>query len=131
MPKSYLIPLLYADDENSTTIANFLQDGTPAVSVKEADGFTSVYCGSKFVSAEFVREIARFAGCHIYEEDENVLYANKNFITVHASKTGTITLKFPKECSPYELYEEKYYGENVTEISFDLLKGETRMFKLK
>ena len=130
MPKSYLIPLLYADDKNSTTIANFLQDGTPAVSVKEADGFTSIYCGSKFISAEFVREVARFAGCHIYEEDENVVYVNKNFLTVHASKTGTITLKFPKECSPYELYEEKYYGENVTAISFDMLRGETKMFKI-
>ena len=103
MPRSYLFPLLYADDNHATVLANYMQGGLPAVTVKEADGFTSIYCGSKYISAEFVREIARFAGCHIYEEDGHVVYVNKNFITVHASHSGTVTLKFPQKCSPFEL----------------------------
>ncbi len=128
--RSFLYPLLYPNDEKASVLAKYAQVDRSAVVVKEVDGFTSVYCGSKYISAEFVREVARFAGCHIYEEDGHVLYVNKNFLTVHASHTGTITLKFPKACSPFELYEEKYYGENVTEISFDLLKGETKMFQI-
>lgn len=129
--RSYLFPVLCAQDCGATDIAYFVQNGLPAVSVKEADGFTSVYYGAKVLTAEVVREMARFAKCHIYDEDTHVLFVNQNFLTVHASHSGKITLKFPQKCSPYELYEEKYYGENVAEISFDLLKGETRMFQLR
>lgn len=129
--RTYLYPLLYANDQKATELAKYAQVDRSAVVVKEADGFTSVYCGTKFISAEVVREIARFAGCHIYENDGHVLYVNKNFATIHASHSGTITLKFPQECSPFELYEEKYYGKDTKEISFDLLKGETRMFRLE
>lgn len=131
MPRSYLYPTIYAEDSEATTLAKFTTFDKTAVAIKNTDGFTSIYCGSKYISSDFIRETARFAGCHIFEEDNNVLYANKNFITVHAAKTGKITLKFREKCSPFELYEEKYYGKNVTEISFDANLGDTKMFQLK
>lgn len=130
MPKSYLWPIVYPDDENAEAIGKYTLSGFDASAVKKVDGFTSVYCGAKYISADFIREVARFAGCHIFEEEGNVLHASKNFITVHAAKTGKITLKFKEKCSPFELYEEKYYGENVSEITFDAKLGDTKMFKL-
>lgn len=131
MPRSYLYPVIYPDDKNAIDIASFLQCDVPAVSVKKADGFTSVYCGTKYISADFIREVARFAGCHIYEEDGNVLFANNNFITVHASKSGSITLKAKEKCRFYELYEDKVYGEGTTKITFEAKCGDTKMFYLK
>ncbi len=130
MPRSYLFPLLYAEDDKAEVLGTYMQEKLPAVVLKEADGFTSLYCGTKYISADFLREAARLAGCHIYEEDGNVLYANKNFITVHGAKSGRVTLKFKTKTSPFELYEQKRYGENVSEISFDLKKGETKMFRV-
>jgi len=129
-PRSYLYPVIYPDDKDATIIARYAMTNLPAVSIKENSGFTSVYYGAKYISAPFIREIARFAGCHIFEEEGNVLYANKSFITVHAAQTGRITLRFKEKCSPYELYEQKYYAENVTEITFDAKCGDTKMFKI-
>ena len=126
----YLYPMLYAKDEKATHLSYFLTSGFPAVSVKEMDGYTSVYYGSKSISSATLRELARFAGCHIYTESDEVIYPGKNFVTFHADHTGTKKIRFPRPVSVFEVYEEKYYGKDVTEIEFEAYLGETKMFKV-
>ena len=124
-----LYPALYAED--GECVAHFLDTGRAALSIKKTDGYTSVYCGSKYLSADAVKEIARFAGCHIYIDTEDVLYANRDYITLHASTSGKKVIKLPRGASAFELYEEKYYSEDSYEIVLDALKGDTYMFELK
>lgn len=131
MPRSYLFPILCAEDTEAVSLGTYMQANLTAAAVKEADGYTSIYCGAKYISADFVREAARFAGCHIYEEDGHVLYASKNFITVHAAKNGEIKIHLKEACTPFELYEKKNYGENVAAFTFAAQKGDTKMFYLK
>jgi len=128
---SYLYPVIYSADEAATVAARFCGNGLPAVTVKENDGFTAILCGTKYINAAFLKEAARFAGCHIYEEEENVLYANQNYITIHASKTGPVTLKLPRKAILFELYEQKEYGVNNDIVTFDMTFGETKMFELR
>ena len=77
-----------------------------------------------------VRAIARKAGCHIYMEDEDVLFANQRFVMVHASTTGKKRLVFPRKCTPFEVYEKKTYGTSALDVQFNMEAGETRMFHL-
>ena len=59
----------------------------------------------------------------------DVLYANRNFVTrLHK---GVHTLYFKEPCSPYEVYEKRYYGHNVTKLEIPLRIGDTLMFSLK
>ena len=51
-------------------------------------------------------------------------------MTVHAKETGPRTLYFKRPCSPYELYQRRYYGHNVTQITVEMKKGQTLMFCL-
>jgi len=129
--ESYLYPLFYSIDPEAKTLASFVTSGLPALTVKECDGFTSIFCGAKYVSSELLRAAAEFAGCHLYCDNDDVLYANRYFVVYHASSSGTKTLRFPRPVSPYEVYEERFYGEDVTEITFDAYLGETKMFRLK
>jgi hypothetical protein len=122
--------MLYAKDEGAKHLSYFLTSGFPAVSVKECDGYTSVYYNSKHISSTVLRELARFAGCHIYTESNEVIYAGRNYLTFHADHTGKKTLRFPRPVSVFEVYEEKSYGESVTEIEFEAYLGETKMFKI-
>jgi len=124
-----LYPALYAED--GECIAHFLDNGSQAVNIKQTDGFTSIYCGTKYLSADVVKEIARFAGCHIYIDTEDVLYANHDYITLHASSSGHKVIRLPRKASAYELYEGKYYSTDSDVIELDVLKGETYMFELK
>ena len=77
-----------------------------------------------------MRGIAKFAGVHVYCDSEDVLYVGRRYITFHAASSGKKTLRFPKKCDVYEVYEDKYYGQGVTEIEFDAYFGETKMFKI-
>jgi len=126
----HMYPEFYAEDKNAKTCAYILENGHPALSVKECDGFTSVYCASKYLSSDIVRNIARFAGCHIYTDSDDVLYANKYYVAIHATKSGTKTIKLPQKCKVTEVYENKVYCENSDIIEFNLNRGETKMFEI-
>ncbi len=125
---TYLWPLFYVDDPNAKHLAHFLTSNYPSVSVKEADGFTSVYYGSKSIRCDVLRQFAEFAGCHIYSDSDDVVYAGANYVTFHSSASGKKTLRFPKKVRIYEVYEDKLYAENTDVLEFDTYLGETKMF---
>lgn len=127
---AWLYPLLFVNDQQAQTLGYFLDSGEPALSVKEMDGFQSVYCGSKYLSCEVIKEVARFAGCHIYSETDDVLYANSNFITIHAAQSGHKMISLPKPCDVVDAYDGTIYGSCVNSVELDLIKGETKMLKL-
>jgi len=125
-----LFPVVYPDDPDATVLAYFLDSKVPALSVKEQEGYTSIYCGSKYLSCDVIKEAARFAGCHIYSETDDVFYANRNFITLHAAKSGVKTITLPQVRDVYDVYTGECCGKAVTSFSVSMLKGQTRMFRL-
>lgn len=128
--ETYLYPLFYVTDEKAEHLAYFATSKYPAVSVKECDGYTSVFYGSKNINRRVLRSIAEFAGVHIYCDSEDVIYVGSRYITFHAASGGKKTIRFPKKCDVYEVYEDKFYGQGVTEIEFNAYFGETKMFKI-
>ena len=120
---------LLAADESATHIAHFASSGYPAVSVKECDGYTSVFYGSKTINEDVIREMARFAGVHVFCDSNDVTCVGANYITFHASSSGKKTLRFSKPTTVYEVYEKKTYAQNATEVEFDAYFGETKMFR--
>lgn len=127
---SYLCPLFYVDENETGIFARYCEGGRAAAAVKEYDGFTSVWCGAKFVQYDFVRAVASEAGCHIYSMDGDVIYEGSGYLTVHATSSGEKTVRLKKKCSPFEVYEEKQYGDNVETLKLNMYEGETKMFRL-
>lgn len=128
---SFLYPLFFPEDKNATVAASFLTEERPAIAVKNCDGYTSIYYGAKHICAETMRNIATGAGCHIYSDSGDVLFANRNYVTFHASSSGTKTIKLPKKCKVTEVYENKCYCENSDKIVFEIKFGETKMFRIE
>lgn len=111
-------------------LGTYCELGLPAYGLKEMDGWTSVYCAPQILRSELLASLAEYAGCHLYNKDDDVLYANKNFVMVHASYKGKHTIYFKKECSPFEVYEKRYYGHNVTKLEVEIRMGDALMFSL-
>ena len=129
--ETFAAPLFYADDPEAETLAKFLTNGLPALSYKQTEKFRSVFCGSKILNADIVREIARFAGCHIWSEINDVLYVSDRYLCIHASRTGEKTVHFKRKSSLFELYEQKTYAEGAWEAHFIMYKGETKTFVIE
>ena len=127
---SVVCPLFVSDDPEAETLATLCAEKLPAISLKRAQGHNTVFTASKWLSADVYRAIGRIAGCHIYEDEGDFVFANERYLTIHARTTGRKTLRLKRPTSPYEVYEEQYYGDNVDEFAFDMIRGETKMFKL-
>ncbi len=130
-PQPYLFPRFTVDCDESEIVGKFAIDGETAVAARCVDGFTSIFCGSKFLPADFLRAVAEVAGCHVYSRSEDVLYVSENYITFHASTSGRKVVTLPRSASPVELYDGREYGENVREFAFDADEGQTLMFGLR
>ena len=128
--KVMLYPVLYAADDEAKTLARLLENGDPALSVKECDGYTSIYSATRYLSSEVLRSIARIAGVHLYLENDDVVYACDRFLTVHSSRTEKKHIKLPRAASAYEVYEEKYYCHGEKEFFCDMKYGETKTFRI-
>ena len=123
--------MIYPDDEDAQVLAYFLDSKLPALTIKEQDGYTSIYCGSKILSCNAIKEFARFAGCHIYSETDDVVYANRNYVTIHGAFSGTKTIRLPEKRDVVDAYEGTLIATDTDTFCVDMLRGETRMFRLK
>ena len=127
--KTYICPVFYPTDKDVQILARYLGNNLPAVAMKKCDGYTSIYYGAKVLQADFVREIAKFAGVHIYSESDDVLYVGNGLLTVHASSTGKKCIYLPKEYRLIDAYTDEDYGcKNYFEIKLEL--GQTVSFYL-
>lgn len=126
-----LFPLLAANDPDAEVLGVFLDSEKDAIVRKAQDGFTSIYAGTKNLTFDVVRAIARGAGCHIYSDSGDVLYTSRSFITHHASRGGEKVICLPRSARVTEVYEDACYGENVKEIRFRSRKGETKTFRIE
>lgn len=127
---TFAAPLFYSVDKQAENLAYFLTNGLPAVTYKDNDGFRSVFVGSKILNSDIVREVARFAGCHIWSESDDVVYVSDHYLCIHASSDGEKIIALKRTCSPYEVYEKRFYGEKVDTLRMQMYKGQTLTFKL-
>ncbi len=130
LPPPYLNPGFYIDDPHATVLGRFCSNGLPALALSERDGVRSIYCAAPVMRSDLLASIAAFAGCHIYLDGDDVLYANENFVAVHAKDDGRRTIRFKRPCSPYEVYERRFYGHDTESIDVDMTLGQTLMWSL-
>lgn len=130
LPPVYVNPGFTIEDENAVVLGRYCHNGLPAMAMTEQEGFRSIYCATQVVRSDLLASIAAWSGCHLFANAEDVLYANESFVCVHASSDGKKTIRFKKPCSPFEVYEKKYYGQNVTEIEVEMKLGQTLMWSV-
>ncbi|MFZ2653602.1 MAG: hypothetical protein WAX69_01680, partial [Victivallales bacterium] len=70
--------------------------GLASVSVKEMDGWTSVYSAVAYLPAELLREMAKARGVHVYDESGDAVWVSDRYVAVHVNAGGgKRALKFP------------------------------------
>jgi hypothetical protein len=120
LPGFGISPRFWGDDPEAKVLGKLAGLDKPGLVVKEQRGWTSVYSSALILPAALLRNSARAAGCHIYDEDHDVVYANRNFLAIyspsgarersgcrenHESSTSwktrlsrTASLSFPSNC---------------------------------
>ncbi len=120
-------PLFTVDDPDVITLGTVvINQGRcePGFVLRQADGWASAYSAAPNLPPGLLRELARYAGVHIYCESEDVMYADRNFIALHTVRTGEKLIHLPHPADVWEVYSERLVARN-TNIFTDTMQAST------
>jgi hypothetical protein len=67
--------------------------GAVGLACKKVNGAHSIYCSAGPLDPDVVRDLAKFAGAHVYLDTRDVSYFSRSFIGVHTRKAGVRSLE--------------------------------------
>jgi hypothetical protein len=103
--------------------------GTSAALVKKDMGtWKSIYSPTSGIPKIILRQILQEAGVHIYSTGNDAITANNNWISIHASGSGTKTIYLPSPSSVYNIISNQPIGDNLSQFSFNMTHGDTAIF---
>lgn len=81
--------------------------------------------------ASLLRAAARYAGSHIWCEEDDVIYASDSLVALHSVKSGLRTIKLPRACTVTDAISNTLVGQGMTEIPLTINAPETVIFTLE
>jgi hypothetical protein len=93
-----------------------------------ANDYAIVWTVALPLPANLLRECARYAGSHIWCEDDAVVLASDTVAALHTVKNGPHTLHLPSERPVWDLLSGKKLADDATEIELQMTAPETRLF---
>lgn len=82
--------------------------------------------------ANLLRACARYAGCNIWCEEDDVIYASDSLVALHSVKAGARTIRLPRACRVTDAVTDLPVGDGaIREISLRITPPETRIFRLE
>ncbi len=125
LPGFRINPRFWSDDPEAKVLGRLAGLDKPGLVVKKQPGWTSVYSSAPILPATLLRNIARAAGCHIYSEANDVVYANRNFLCIYAPGGSTRTIHLPEESRVVDLLENRIVSEGTKEFPLTMAPNST------
>ncbi|MDP6358301.1 MAG: hypothetical protein QF473_24495, partial [Planctomycetota bacterium] len=93
--------------------------------------WNSVYAAVPYLTPELMRNIARFAGVHIYRDSNEILFAGRHFVALHTGKErATGDLRLPARTTVYDVFAGETAGDNTDTIQLDIDPYSTKLYYL-
>ena len=130
-----LAPMLYVDDPAATVLGQVVfSQGTcrPGMAVRAFPDWTSIYVAAPNLPAPLLRNIARFAGAHIYSPDGDVIYATRDLLAVHTLSGGARRFELRRRASEVvDLFANRVVARDAMALNVELAPASTTLYLLK
>lgn len=132
-------PVVYCEDPDAVTLGRLIPSHGmpdaigefPAFCVKQFPEWTSVFIGVPNVPSSVLRNIAHFAGCHIYNAQDAIIDANSHFLSIHTASGGRKMLRLQGKRDVYDAYSGKLVARGVSEFTDELPAYGTKLYYLE
>jgi len=131
LPETQISPAFYADDPDALVLGVAASTGKPGLVVKELDGYTAVYSAAPVLSWQVLRNLACWAGVHLYGDQGDMVWANRAFLCFYAQSAGRRVVALPRTCDVYDAYESRLLARSTDQIELDMAQWETRLLLLQ
>lgn len=124
-------PIPYVDDEEAYTLGTLVSvrgNSLPGMCVKDMGDWTSLYIGAPNVPSNVLRAILQFAGGHIFCYSDDVLHANRDFVSLHTVKGEEKQLFLPRRADVWDVMAERQMAAGVDEFTEKIEAGETKLY---
>ena len=92
--------------------------------------YGAVFLTAVQIPADLWRNIARYAGAHVYCESNDILLADKTVVALHSLKTEKKTILLPEKCKVKNLATGKVVSRGTRKITFNHEMPDTQVFLL-
>ena len=122
--ESHISPHFHIQDNEALILGQVVYSQgscVPGMGVKVFPEWTSIYIASPNIPAQILREIARFAKVHLYNEEGDIIYVSNNMLGVHTVSGGIRTFRLPQRVELiYDLFKEETIAYNSDSFQIEL-----------
>ncbi len=101
------------------------------VTVRGEGDYAAVFATAMNLPADLWRNIARYAGAHVYCESNDVFLADNRVVALHSLKSERKRIALPETYAVKDLITGKSFSNGTNEIVFDLTGPDTRVFLIE
>ena len=100
--------------------------GTPG-----AGDYASVFTTAIPLPAALWRGLARYAGAHVYCDENDIVLADRSIVALHSMKSGEKRIMLPGRYNVTDVISDTEYARDTDQITFKLKAPETRVFRIE
>ncbi|MBI3923219.1 MAG: beta-galactosidase [Armatimonadetes bacterium] len=129
-----IAPRFYVSETASqTAVLGNYPDGKAAFVAQDFRTHKSVYCAVPLLPTELLRNIVRYAGCHLYVDQDIYMDATRNFLMLTNTFAGARTCKvsLPVRSHVSDLFTGKPVAKATTGFEVKMEPGETMLFRVE
>ena len=106
-----------------------LGNGTDVV--RGPDDYGVLWSCAMPLPSNLLRAACRYAGSHIWCEEDDVIYASDSLVSLHSVKSGPRTVYLPRPCALRDAMTWEIVGENLTEVTVDVDPPMTKIWVME
>lgn len=108
-------------------------DGKAALAVRDAGTHKSVYSAVPYLPTGLIRNVLRFAGCHVYVDEDIVMDASNGILmlTNTFERRRDLLVRLPQRCDVLDLLTNQPVARQTDRFQAALPPGETALFRLR
>ena len=125
-------PVFRIEGESIQALAAY-PDGGTVLAARDMGEWKSVYCTVPYMSSAMLRGVCRYAGVHIYCNEDIILKADNRCLTVHNGYDGErdITINLPAETGAIDWCSGEQVAAGTRALKLHLGEGDTRILGLE
>lgn len=125
-------PVFAIDDPQAVVLARY-PDGQAALAARDLGDWQSVYCAVPCMTSELLRGVARWAGVHLYCEEDVVLDADSRLLMLHSGWDGdrTLPIALPEPRKVTDAWTGEVLCAGADQFDVLLPEASTRLLRLQ
>jgi hypothetical protein len=130
MPSALCRPWCYGNDPEAAVLGYLTGSAEPGLLLKHMAEWTSVYSAAAPIPPALLRNLAKFAGVHVYLDTDDIVHANASFLSVTTNSGGPRTIRLPRACDVVDTSTGMVITRGSARFDVDLPAASTRLYFL-